>query len=65
MDYPNDINKFNKMFAYLEVPLDRDVAMGIRQNSPEELPEWKSIKELKQMNYIKRRRITLEGKRNN
>lgn len=44
---PNDINKFNKMFAYLEVPLDRDVAMGIRQNSPEELPEWKSIRELK------------------
>lgn len=45
---PTDLSKFNNRIQYLEVPLDRDVANGIRKHTKEDLPKWKSIRKLKQ-----------------
>lgn len=43
---PKNMNKYNIAIAFLEVPLDRDVATGIRRDAGEELPKWKSIRDL-------------------
>lgn len=43
---PKNLKKFNEAIAFLEVPLDLDVATGIRRDAKNELPKWKSIREL-------------------
>lgn len=43
---PKSMDKYNFAIAFLEVPLDFDVATGIRNDAKEKLPKWKSIREL-------------------
>lgn len=47
-DFPRDFVEFNEKFNFLEVPLDRDVALGIYNETDMNLPKWKSIKTLNQ-----------------
>ncbi|SIS46978.1 hypothetical protein SAMN05421789_101411 [Kaistella chaponensis] len=47
-NFPKDLLEFNKKFNFLEVPLDRDVALGIYNETDMILPKWKSIKTLTQ-----------------
>jgi len=47
-DFPRNLAEFNKKFNFLEVPLDRDVALGIFNETDMILPKWKSIKTLTQ-----------------
>jgi hypothetical protein len=46
--FPKDFFEFNKKFKFLEVPLDRDVALGIYYETDMLLPKWRSIKTLAQ-----------------
>lgn len=47
-DFPRDFVEFNEKFNFLEVPLDRDVALSIYNETDMILPKWKSIKTLTQ-----------------
>ncbi len=43
---PKKMDRYNDAIAFLEVPLDKDVATGIRRDAEEELPKWISIRDL-------------------
>jgi hypothetical protein len=43
---PIEFTKFNDKIKYLEVPLDKDVATGIYNDTELNIPKWKSIKKL-------------------
>lgn len=43
---PDDFNEFNCLVKYLEVPLDKEVAKGLKADTNEQLPNWLGIKRL-------------------
>ena len=43
---PENFDNFNSLVKYMEVPLDRDVANGLIDDSKELLPKWINIKNL-------------------
>lgn len=43
---PTQYNEFNQKIKFLEVPLDKDVATGIYEETELVLPRWNSIKDL-------------------
>jgi hypothetical protein len=45
---PSDSEKYNKLISRLELPLDKDVSLGIVNEFKGDLPRWRSIKALKQ-----------------
>lgn len=45
LEIPGNIEENNRFLSQLEVPLDRDVAQGLR-NQFSQLPKWKSIRSL-------------------
>jgi len=50
---PTEFKDNNEKLKYLEVPLDYDVATGLIQKIPDELPKWNGIKNLTKSDSIK------------